>query len=509
MSKGVYTILSSNIGKHDQFLTSTDMLRKRLDKILRDNLASGLFENKHEAMASVADVQRTHNLFVKNSFKPHVSLAFEYFKTQKEGAGNVGILDSVDSVKFSLKGNNGNFLNDMVVHVVFDDIGNPNADPTSYPKYRYCEFPGLRLFHKVSLKADNLEVDSYNTEDAVLYTKMKVSASRTPGWLDMLGQENEVTGEYYRDDLNINELYKFKDGAQTPKPFQKGLELWIPLIFDFNEYVSRSLHNSLIMTDQKYIEIEIAAMNKIMKAVDANGATITGGIDGFKIKSMALYSRNIYLPPEINDIFIDRSDLQLIRVKRQHRKVINESSGRIELRQLKYPIEVIYFGFRPNENGDNTNPYSFNDWHKMTYKTRKTAPITVLVPNSKVTPAMQLVRRCVTYANSTPPMEFIGFNAHGNVLYPLMPEAFFNNYLPYILPGLTTPGEQGVYVVSWCYYPILYDPSGHINNSTARELLILFKKNANVPSEVEMFTSAQCINFLIYDKTSIRLKYVT
>lgn len=514
MSKGVFTILSSNKGKHDQFLTSTDMLRKRLDKILRDNMESGLFENKQEAKASMADVQRTHNLFVKNSFKPHVALAYEYFKTQKEGSGIVGILDSTDHVKFSLKGNNGNFLNDMVVHVVFDDIGNPNADPATYPKYRYCEFPGLRLFQKVMLTADHLEVDSYNTEDAVLYTKIKVSASRTPGWYEMLGQENEVTGEYYRDDLSINEMYKFKDGAQTPKPFQKGLELWVPLIFDFNEYVGRSLHNSLINTDQKYIEIDISAMNKIMKAIDSTGATIPDGINGFKIKSMALYSRNVYLPPEINDIFTDRSDLQLIRVKRQHRKIITESSGNIELRQLKYPIEIIYFGFRPLVNGDNANPYSFNDWHKMTYKTRKNAPITVLVPNAKVAPAMQLVRRCVSYANSTPPMELIGFTAHGNVLYPLMPEAFFNNYLPYILPGLSTPGEQGVYVVPWCHYPILYDPSGHINNSTARELFIAFKRNDVIATtlpdpSVEMFTSAQCINFLIYDKTSIRLKYVT
>src|SRR6185369_10070554 len=204
------------------------------------------------------------------------------------------------------------------------------------------------------------------------------------------------------------------------------------------------------------------------------------------------------------------SDLQLIRVKRQHRKVITESAGEIELRQLKYPIEIIYFGFRPSENGSNDNIYSFDDWHKMTYKTRKNVPISVLVPNTKVSPALQLVRRCVTYTKSTPPMKMIGFTAHGNVLYPLMPEAFYNNYLPYILPGLSTPGEKGVYAVSWCYYPILYHPSGHINNSTARELFIKFEKDPNVivsaDSTVEMFTSAQCLNFLIYDKTSIRLK---
>lgn len=514
MSKGVFTVLSSNIGKQDQFLTSTDVLRKRLDKIWRDNMLTGNFESKYEAKASMADVQRTHNLFVKNIFKPHVALAYEYFKTKKEGSGIVGILEGTDRVKFSLKGNNGNFLNDMVVHVVFEDIGNPNAEISSYPKYRYCEFPGLRLFEKVMFTVDNLEIDSYNTEDTVLYTKVKVSASRTPGWNDMLGQENESTGEYYRSDLSINELYKFRDGAQTPKPYQKGLELWVPLIFDFNEYVGRSLHNGLINTDQKYIEIDISPMNKIMKSVDASGATIPGGIGNFRIKSMSLYSRNVYLPPEVNDVFVDRSDLQLIRVKRQHRKIITEASGEIELRQLKYPIEIMYYGFRPVENGENSNPWSFDDWHNMAYKTRKNVPITALIQNSKVTPAMQLVRRCVTYADTTAPMELIGFSAHGNILYPLMPEAFFNNYLPYIMPGLTTPGEKGIYIVPWCYYPILYDPSGHINNSTARELFISFKRNETIANQVknptvEMFTSAQCINFLIYDKTSIRLKYVT
>jgi hypothetical protein len=475
---------------------------------------SGNFEKKYEAKATQADIQKTHNLFVKSQFKPHVALAFEYFKTKKEGSGNVGLVTESDHVRFDLKGNNGNFLNDMVVHVVLEAIGNPDADVGSYPKYRYCELPGIRLFKNVKFVANNVEIDSYNTEDAVLYTKIKISASRSTGWNEMLGQENESCGEYYRSDISIKEQYKFKDGAQTLRPYQKELQLWVPLIFDFNEYVGRSLHNQLIGTDQKYIEIELAPLDKIIRAEDENGNVLPDAISGFKIKSIELYSRNVYLPPEINDIYIDRMNLSLIRVKKQHRKIITESSGSLELRQLKYPIEIIYFGFRPSENGVNSNPYSFDDWHKMTFKTRKYVPIPVLIKNTKTAPTLQLVQRCAKYTKSTPPMKKIGFTAHGNELYPLMPEAFYNNYLPYILPGLSTPGEKGVYAVSWCFYPISFDPSGHINNSTARELFIKYEKDpegvgATGDNNVELFLSAQCLNFLLYDKTSIRLKYVT
>ena len=72
---------------------------------------------------------------------------------------------------------------------------------------------------------------------------------------------------------------------------------------------------------------------------------------------MELYVNNIFLQPEIHDIFLNRIGFTLIRVYRYHdRTVTNQNSGQEHLLQIKWPIEYIFLGFKSEWNTSDRNP---------------------------------------------------------------------------------------------------------------------------------------------------------
>jgi len=76
-----------------------------------------------------------------------------------------------------------------------------------------------------------------------------------------------------------------------------------------------------------------------------------------------LYINNIFVNPEIHDIFIKRIGFSLIRVHRKQVIRDNKAQDQLLLNQLKWPIETIYCGFRPIGNIDVTSPALLDSWN--------------------------------------------------------------------------------------------------------------------------------------------------
>lgn len=504
MSKGVFTVIDSLVGRQERVLIANEILRRRLAVL--SSKAVNTPEGTTFYKPTIADIAVTHNLFIRFHHKPHVAFGHEYIKTKCKNFSNLSN-NVKSSITFNLKDNNGHFLNDMVVNVKIGKLGSP----TSSTLYRLCDLPGVRLFKKVSLVADHVVLDEYTTEDVLMFGASRLSKDKRPAWERLVGQQTTKTGVYRNADLNVNQLITITDGPQTFRPEQPALDLWIPLIFDFNLDVQRSLFNTLIRSQQIQIIIELADLDDIVQAQGPGGDIINFPLGSVPLSDIDLYAKNIYVEGAVNDALVAAAPMTLLRVRKSHTKELDKNTDSILLNNLKYPIEIMNFGFRPLKNvdfqGDNARA-SFDDWHKFSVVSRSEFPIPAVIVEPAVDPIMKLVVRTATYADCTPTVDKVGITIHGNELYPPTKEAFFGDYHTFAIPGLVSNELCGLYTLSFCHYPNSFDPSGHFNNTTARELYLNYESGViDKNNRATLYVSAQCINVLMYDRKSIKLKY--
>lgn len=199
---------------------------------------------------------------------------------------------------------------------------------------------------------------------------------------------------------------------------------------------------------------------------------------------------------EIHKIFIKRIGFTLIRVHRQQNVITSTSDNEILLQNLKWPIESMFIGLRPQ-----SQKTHLADWHKFTSISRPTGNNRPLVPGvvgSGSTWALSGTTATVTATGSAYPVtgsatltnvparletevstktiDRLTISAHGISLYNDMPADFFHQYTTYTFGGahIQTPEDEGCLMVPFNLYTGTYQPSGHVNVSRAREFYIRF-----------------------------------
>ncbi len=495
MSRGVFTILESLNGKQDVLLTARDVLAKRLQTQLKKNITESHFDPR----PTIFDTQQTHDFIPVGIYRPHVSVATEYIKIGKKVSSITKLFQSSandNTITFDLQANNGHYVHDMVIHVVIQ----PLQATSEISKYRYCALPGARLFNKVSLIVDSNIIDDYSTEDFIQDIFIGTSQDKLRSLQEMLGQEIIENGSWTHETLNIKQIYGFTSGPQT-KQVQPRLELWIPLRFWFNIEIGQSMWNHLLTTFEKRIEVAINPITKIIKAYDSNDSEVS--LSSVDITSIDLYSKNIYVNPEILDLVVKRKAINLIRVHKSQVKELTAVQSDICLSQLKYPIEAIYFGFRPNEND------TFDNWYKFMKQTTTSFPIPVVIPG---TPP-QLVVRTAEFTTQTPCVSKLGLSLNGNIVYQQIAAAFYRLYTPYTAQNVSTVYNCGTHLINFALLaaPGTRPLSGHINNTTGKELYINYTESTiNFNNPCTFYVTAKCINMLYFKGDgSMILKYIT
>lgn len=230
----------------------------------------------------------------------------------------------------------------------------------------------------------------------------------------------------------------------------------------------------------------------------------------------------------------------MIRVYRFQRLTQNTSTNEVLLSQLKWPIETMYAGMRPQYNlanpvweGSNGitpasgNPNVWRDWHHLTRLTNNDcecmATATSVLPTTNADPtqiqpvnaalqtSQQLGERLV-YASSQKTLTTVSILAHGISIYNNYAAEFFSDYQPYHYGGynIITPEDEGALMINFNLYPGTYQPSGHINVSRAREFYFNFTSgyvsSANV---ADLLVLAIALNFLLISDGSAVLRYST
>ena len=246
------------------------------------------------------------------------------------------------------------------------------------------------------------------------------------------------------------------------------------------------------------------------------------GVNAPAILMMEMYINNIFVNPEVHDIFIKRIGFALIRVYRQQQTtMVGNGLNSILLSSLKWPVEYMFVGLQPLFNtkpatasagfvtGGNVNIW--RDWYRMTRQVLVNANEPCLASNavcgSTVNPVV-----ADTYFVPVSTIDSLSLVSHGINIYESFQDTFFTAYAPYHYSthDLVTPTDTGAFFINIALFPRSYQPSGHLNISRARETYLKFNSSyCSAKTPCMLLIVALCINFILISDGSAILRYST
>lgn len=495
--------------RFDKFFTASDYLRARLAGSRAEREAQGL----PNPQPTFTDLEKTHILYLRSTYKPFASVACEYVRVKPSGDA-ASLTSSGGTAEFTFP-IYGHFTSDMVFHVRLREVGTANpvvsTDPADNPspRYRYCAYPGIRLFRQVEFRSDETLIDDYTRDEVSYVNKFRVPADRRAAWDRGMGQAQTKTAEYFNNN-GYTGCVAYKDGLQTLKYQHPTQDLWVPLQYWMCGDAANALLNDLVPNSQRTIVAHIAPLGEVLRAYDQNsGLSIPLPFERLKI-DIDLYVNNIFVNPEVHDIFSSRVGLSLIRVHRRQTKMLNKELDSILLDQLKYPAEYLYVGVRDRENAAN-----FDHWHLFGRARARTNETALFAPaaiwNTALSICQVVCREATDTSTLDPIAQQLNVTAHGIDLYPEMPASFYNTYIPqryFEGTAVVAPNDTSALLVTFCLYPGKFNPSGYYNLSAGRELYLNYKADTiNSTQPAEMVASMSALNFLVRKGDKVHLRY--
>ena len=399
MATGGIFQLITNDGKQDRMLMATALLNKRLRLIEQVRHDDPLVD---DSTPTLLDIEKTHILFMNAHFKPFAAIGYEYNKQRPQS----GVTTLGSTVTFSIP-QFGDFFHDMILHIklkapvinraddVFLDDPNDQNDAQAgrqhAPAFRWCEYPGERLMQKVEFQVNGNPLDEYTYQSYNFWREFCVSKEKEAGYNRCMGQETAMPGFWRQPGIdysfganpgsasgvpwsgvgptNCRVEGNVHDGPQTPKLNASDLELFVPLLFWFNLDPRLAIPSVAIPYGQRFINITLAPANCLYGLVPRGSGTWdnprgTLTPDTNEVTEIELYINNIFVNPEVHDIFIRRIGFSLIRVHRQQIYNADKSSFEILLNNLKWPIETLFVGMRL-QSYTTCNNYNLHRWHKF------------------------------------------------------------------------------------------------------------------------------------------------
>ncbi len=516
---GVYQLIS-NDGRMDNLLLATNVLRDNINAVKARRAAAG----EADVNPQLPDLERSHVLFVNSHYKPYVAIAFQYFKV---AANNVTF---GSEVQVSIP-QYGDFFTDMVANVVVKTpvcslANSGSALAADVPLYRYCDYPGERIFDRVAFEVNSNPIDRYTSESYVLHRQFHVPQDKLTAWKRCMGQEipRTATPQWAAQTgapVGKRLVQSVYNGFQTYRDATapEDLVLWVPLLFWFNQDVRLAFPSVSVPYGQRFIKFTLTQFENIFRAIvnPASESTTTAAAPSVpvpQISTFDLYINNLFVIPEVHDIFIDRVAFMLVRVHCQATQSLNKDSDNILLQQLKWPVETIAFGFQPKENRA----------HNATLKTLGADTSLAHAAHSgdmeswhvfgevsaTATSAVQGAAGEGLFITSVDAhIQTLKLTAHSVDLFSQFPAQFFNAYIPYKFGGaaITAPTDPGLYLYSFSLFPGQHQPSGHFNTSRSRELYLEYTSTyiaSDAPAQ--FFLEARAINFLLISEGSCSLR---
>jgi hypothetical protein len=521
-SAGAY-ILQSNQGAQDDLITGA--------RVLLDILNS-----TPKTQRTIDLVTRTHLFPLEKTYSSSVPIGTQYFKCVNAESGQ----DLGTTPKFELN-QYGEFISDCVVHVRFCAMGTAptlTGDLTvdaatksanklaNSIKYRWTDYPGIRLFKSVTFSNANSELHRYTRDDVLHYNNYGVLPTQRNAWDRCVGHSPFVSGSSYHRYEEIMEHKRLAVGPQCPKYYQPPLDLWIPLLLFFTK--GQPFPSSKVIQGQRNISIELETVDKMVQAIDitagaANDTLNATGVQALlpgstlfstqnvvqptiRVEKMDLYMNNIFVPALVLEAYMNTLTYTMIRVDKQQTMRDNLAQRQVKMTGFKYPIEHIAFGFRETRNeGDFEKWWRFNRAISTTFR---------LISSERdvVNPTDNIIALNYQYFEEEPVVDAITISLQGNKLFDNINPSFFGAYATYPRSGdnsrITTGKDPGAYFLSFSQSPGQYQPNGHMNASMNREFHFEWSTSiASTSNNIEFVASAKCIAFILVDSGRAHLTF--
>lgn len=399
------------------------------------------------------------------------------------------------------------------------------------------------------LVGQEVPIESYS--DAVAYPS-------TNGYKGPLGDANFNASNSWPDSSGL--AYPTKSmkkseqmfaGLQTPQAsYSAGdVVLWTPLWFWFNTDVHLAIPSAAIPFNNRYIRFRTARKADLLSVAPGNllysvmvegfttadgtyagatpvqtfitersvpvlasGSTLVGGDVG----SIELYINNLFIQPEIHEMFIKRIGFSMIRIYLEQSLDLNTSSYDNLMQMFKYPIEYFFVGGLPDANLSSENVW--RDWHRYYYVkvekvdsiARSVGAVAGLTIAATTTYPVQRKISTANVITTKPTISGLKVYVAGVTLSEENSPEFYAQYIPYNYgkDTLNTNEADGSLMVNFSLFPGLYQPSGHFNVSRANNFYVR-TECPNVPllGKIKIYYIAKAINFLLIADGSCVLRY--
>lgn len=487
MSTGGAFKLLTNTGFQDRVLLATDLLKIRLSQIKEENDLKSIKNSSWSV--SLNQIERTHLLVTNASYKPFVTVGSEYWKVNAIGGMSLG-----NTFEFKIP-HIAAFFSDIVLHIRLKSLTAVNAED----KVRYVAYPGHKIISSIKFNVNGITLDEITRDTYNAHYQYKVLPHKKNAWDKNMGQEIPWVGHVTPNPLvdEIRMYQKIGNGAQTFKRTHPTLDLWIPVLMWFAD-VKLAFPQLVVPGGQTQLVVKLADNTELVSFADYGGG---GSFTGPFIEKCDIYINNIFLLPEMHDIFIKNFGFSLIRVHKQQIKGLSSEEGKVLLNELKWPVESMYIGFRPTVNLLNSQ-----HWYKNQVLTENTIPVPVIIGGS-------VAINNVVYFDESPVIDFLELRSYDVCLFKETPAQFFHSYLPGKFGDTINVGsDTGWHMMNFGFTPGEYQPTGYLNVSKARELYLLYstKSTAGISSfstGTDLIVLADCINFLYVINGSALLKF--
>jgi hypothetical protein len=509
-----------NNSYQDELMTQSSRLLQTIENITRSDKEVARDDAKSRGkrfdanlwtesyIPKLAEIAQYHTIPVVSFFKPFVACAMEYIKhSPTSGQMRFGADVSFTLQQISM------FVSDIVFHLRASSW----QATSSLDKVRWSAFPGHRVCEHTRFTINGNPIDDYYSENYVFYYEKEVPSGQKDSWKRCVGQQLAYEGTLIPDPSvdEISEVRRYTNGPQTLKRTQPELDMWIPLLFWFRD-PAFALPNGIISHGQVNIDIKLADVNDLIAFANLGGG---GAFSAPTILQCELYVNNISIVPELQEIFLARSGALLIRIHKHMNQVFQKPSDQIKLKDFRFPVEKIHFAFRPRDNLDHSQ-----EWYKMCVLTQQqvASSVVVEVPNPGVPPpvtVLQLAGNSSIFHSEDPSVDFLSLYANTIPVFENFPESFFANYVNLQTGNCdqTAASSLGIYTVNFNVTSTkkLHGwaaPSGYLNASRARELILAYRSSfigSGAGTEVDFIATAQCINFLKLEEDSAILRYAT
>lgn len=231
------------------------------------------------------------------------------------------------------------------------------------PRFRYCPFPGIRMFKAITVKAHSAVLSSYRPEHVIHYLEKRLPTEARPAFYKCVGQDLGRKASYYHTDQQFDEELAIFDGYQTFREDQPGLDLAVPLIFFYNLALQDALQLTNVDINALTLEIELEAVEKLVEAQipyaenDTNGVAVPLVVNALKILEFDLWSRKIFVDGFIHELYQNRNFMKMYRDYGYQESILVGDGTSIQI-TMKHAVESLMVAAQPKANTD-----SFDKWH--------------------------------------------------------------------------------------------------------------------------------------------------